>query len=1779
MITKGFITALPQKGSNLYKVRIPIFDQAGINSNKVTTNEFTATLSHDPGNLNAYALGDCVYLGFEDNDYSKVIILGILDTADEREATTYALLNSLKVTNSVTLPDTTIVGDVSFKDIINDISQIQTKEDKLPTYITGKYLHVSESGYLEWSNAGGEGTGKVDSVSVNGGTPFQPDSHKNVNLVINTSDLTNDGEDGSSPFATQEWVETHGGKIQSVTVNDITYAPESGSTNVNLGYYVTESGMESYVESYHDNTKVDKEPGKGLSTNDFTNAYKNKLNGIESGAEVNVQSDWNVTDSSSDAFIKNKPAINDATLTIQKNSQTLESGTFTANSAVDKTVNITFATNELLVAESGSEYIDLIGTYTRTSQLINDGESGTSPYATQEWVETHGGSIQSITINDTTYRPQFGSTNVDLGDDYVTESGMEDYVENYHDNTKVDKVAGKGLSTEDYTTADKNKLAGIESGAEVNVQANWTESDSSSDAYIQNKPNLATVATTGSYNDLINKPTIPTVNDGTLNIKKNGSSIATFTANQSGNTDANIIFETRELIVSESGSEYIDLIGQGNTNWGDIQGTVTDQTDLIQYINQNAGKVDSIQIGESGSTYYPSALSKTIVIPEYPEDTSSRVSTLESYVSSGTTDSNQLVNEDMMTSAIAASAANLVTSDAQGNSFATHAALVNASTYYSAGQVYTPAKNDYAIVSADETHSGNQARYKCTNATGPVWSFEYVIGSTQVNADWTAVSGVAEILNKPTVGNATITIHQDGVATDQTFDLDDTTNKTINLINTNTTYSLSAGDTANIVKLTPSSGSAQTVTVNNVAHATSADSATSASSATTASKLNNQEPSYYLNYNNFTNTPTIGNATLTITKNSDTQHPLGTFTANATSNSTADITFETNELIVSESGSQYIDLVGHHEATWGSIQGTITNQTDLINYIDTHGGSIKSITINDQTYSPESGSTDVDLGDYVDESGMISYVQSYHDSTKVDKVSGKGLSTNDYTTADKNKLSGIESGAEVNVNADWNAESGTDAFIKNKPTIPAAQVNSDWNASSGVAQILNKPTIPTVNNGTLTIQSNGTSSGTFTANQSSNTTINLKTAEVIDVTNGITQAIKDKVTANPAIILKYAEYYYMPQYTGDDGITAPPTYYNCFEGDSSIFHYLSINWTNLTVSYDELDYTLPDVYNGQLTIQKNGTTVNTFTANSNTNVTANITVPVKLDDMIVQESGSEFIDLVGGSGGGGSGSVTAVTAGAGLNTTSDNTSTDGGTITTTGTLYLTKTAVTPGTYQGITVDKYGRVTGASNQGYTSNTGTVTSVSAGTGLSISGTASVNPTVNIASSYKLPTTTEWSNKQDTLVSGTNIKTINNTSLLGSGNISISGGASLTSITYSDLKYLKDHGQLTPGAYYRITDYTATVNSSMSSWARSAGHVFDIIVKADSTSTLNENATAVYPDADYYWDNYDVWPEGWQIKYSIYNNTDRFDWADQTNGKGVIYYMKDEWGNECFYDFKNIQFKRLLDVYSDGYSNPWIYTFAAYDVSEDAFYDASLTNGWTGGQGSYYLFKNVCKNNILRYGYTENETDGYVPLKLSRIYFYQQFDSSGSSDYGGYNCQNNTFNFIQNSQFYDYCNNNVFTYSSDVVVRGSCNDNRFGKVTFTALDCYNNDILIIAGGKFSDFRNNNFTYLGVSYIADVSFTYNSGGYLSLGRDNNFTEPSVIQNCTFSASNSIYFDAYGVRFCEFSTSNYSLNIRAAYKLAGQYLKYYIFHVPADSTSAYITNLAVNNTTYQEIT
>lgn len=107
---------------------------------------------------------------------------------------------------------------------------------------------------------------------------------------------------------------------------------------------------------------------------------------------------------------------------------------------------------------------------------------------------------------------------------------------------------------------------------------------------------------------------------------------------------------------------------------------------------------------------------------------------------------------------------------------------------------------------------------------------------------------------------------------------------------------------------------------------------------------------------------------------------------------------------------------------------------------------------------------------YVDKAGLTYVISKIKTliGGKVDKVSGKGLSTNDYTTAEKTKLNGIATGAEVNVQSDWSStDTASDAYIKNKPTIP------------------------TVGNGTITVKQNGATKGTFTTNQGGNTTIEL----------------------------------------------------------------------------------------------------------------------------------------------------------------------------------------------------------------------------------------------------------------------------------------------------------------------------------------------------------------------------------------------------------------------------------------------------------------------------------------------------------------------------------------------------------------------------------------------------------------------------------------------------------------------------------------------------------------
>ena len=131
-----------------------------------------------------------------------------------------------------------------------------------------------------------------------------------------------------------------------------------------------------------------------------------------------------------------------------------------------------------------------------------------------------------------------------------------------------------------------------------------------------------------------------------------------------------------------------------------------------------------------------------------------------------------------------------------------------------------------------------------------------------------------------------------------------------------------------------------------------------------ADLLDGQEGSYYLDYGNFSNTPTIP------TNNNQLTNGAGFITATLTE-------------------EQVEDFVG----------GMVTGNTET------------GIAV---TYQDADGTLDFVVASQTDEN---------------------------FTTTLKNKLDGVASGAEVNVNADWNSSSG-DSQILNKPTIPAAYTDS-----------------------------------------------------------------------------------------------------------------------------------------------------------------------------------------------------------------------------------------------------------------------------------------------------------------------------------------------------------------------------------------------------------------------------------------------------------------------------------------------------------------------------------------------------------------------------------------------------------------------------------------------------------------------------------------------------------------------------------------------------------------
>ena len=215
-------------------------------------------------------------------------------------------------------------------------------------------------------------------------------------------------------------------------------------------------------------TKVDKIAGKGLSTNDYTDYEKTKLAYIQSGAEVNVQVDWFESNRWSDAFILNKPTkLSD-----------FSNDTGFITSTVD---NLTYYYKKS-ETYTQAEVNALIGSIVTISFLVvqtlpQTGEANIIYLVPAEDPNPDNIYEEYIYVNNNW--EMIGTTKVDLSN-YYTKTETDTLL-----NGKVDKDGDKVLSDNNYSDTDKTKLDGIE--AEANKTIVDTEISATSTNPLQNK--------------------------------------------------------------------------------------------------------------------------------------------------------------------------------------------------------------------------------------------------------------------------------------------------------------------------------------------------------------------------------------------------------------------------------------------------------------------------------------------------------------------------------------------------------------------------------------------------------------------------------------------------------------------------------------------------------------------------------------------------------------------------------------------------------------------------------------------------------------------------------------------------------------------------------------------------------------------------------------------------------------------------------------------------------------------------------------------------------------------------------------------------------------------------------------------------------------------------------------------------------------------------------------------------------------------------------------------
>ena len=243
-----------------------------------------------------------------------------------------------------------------------------------------------------------------------------------------------------------------------------------------------------------------------LATVAFTWDYNDLIN---RPAFLQVQADWDETDPDEPSYIKNKPTIptvNDATLTIQKNWTAV--ATFTANSSTATTANITVpnvinnvtstSTSDALSANQGKLLQDQIDDLKAMGRFLSLWDCETwlpisfplsIPYNYQTWDYFLVENVDTTT----NYRPngvQYTWTasttvetdEVEVWDLYIYDGSVWLLQINHGKSVSFANLAGQ--------PSDNAALASA-----LNAKANSAD--------------LATVATSGSYNDLTDKPTIP----------------------------------------------------------------------------------------------------------------------------------------------------------------------------------------------------------------------------------------------------------------------------------------------------------------------------------------------------------------------------------------------------------------------------------------------------------------------------------------------------------------------------------------------------------------------------------------------------------------------------------------------------------------------------------------------------------------------------------------------------------------------------------------------------------------------------------------------------------------------------------------------------------------------------------------------------------------------------------------------------------------------------------------------------------------------------------------------------------------------------------------------------------------------------------------------------------------------------------------------------------------------------------------------------------------------